>query len=425
MKPLTVVTAVLTLLILALPTGAVYGQTTPPLPPLSPNASVFATGLNNPRGLKLGPDGTLYVAEGGTGGATTTRGKCRQVPAPIGPYLGSPTGSRISRIDASGTRTTVASGFPSSQTAQGSGSLVSGVADIAFIGQTLYALSAGAGCSHGVSGTPNAVVRVNPDGSHTMIANLSAFLKAHPVAHPEADDFEPDGTFYSMIAQGGKLYIVEPNHGELDEVALNGTMRRVIDISASQGHVVPTAVAYRNGTFYVGNLAPFPVKHGTSMIYRITAAGKISVAVGGLAAVVGVAFDRQGQLYVLETSTVDNQAPVPGTGAVVRVTTGGGREVIASGLVFPSSMAFGSDGNLYVSNFGFGFPPGKGEIVRVNLQPANTGGGPASLPNTGQTGTGMVALFAAAVTLICAGASLSLLRRRTIKQGAPRPLHQG
>src|SRR5579884_3184276 len=33
---------------------------------LSPNAAVFATGLFNPRGLNFGPDGALYVAEGGT-----------------------------------------------------------------------------------------------------------------------------------------------------------------------------------------------------------------------------------------------------------------------------------------------------------------------------------------------------------------------
>jgi len=41
---------------------------------------------------------------------------------------------------------------------------------------------------------------VNPDGTWTLIADLSAFQQAHPVANPEPDDFEPDGTWYSMVA---------------------------------------------------------------------------------------------------------------------------------------------------------------------------------------------------------------------------------
>src|ERR1700733_15241476 len=70
------------------------------------NVTVFATGLNNPRGLKFGPDGFLYVAEGGAGGSASTVGLCDQVVPPIGPYTGGFT-ARISKIAPDGTRTTV------------------------------------------------------------------------------------------------------------------------------------------------------------------------------------------------------------------------------------------------------------------------------------------------------------------------------
>src|SRR6266581_8611378 len=86
-----------------------------PLRSTSATVTVFATGLNNPRGLKFGPDGNLYVAEGGTGGSATTVGLCPQVPFPVGPYSGGFT-SRISRIDSLGNRHTVVDGLPSSQT---------------------------------------------------------------------------------------------------------------------------------------------------------------------------------------------------------------------------------------------------------------------------------------------------------------------
>jgi hypothetical protein len=109
--------------------------------------SVFAEGFNNPRGLTFGPDGYLYVAEGGAGGDLSTIGLCKQVPG-AGPYTGDFT-ARISKVAPDGTVSTVVDGLPSSQINPALGSLVSGVADVAFIGGKLYAILAGAGCSHG------------------------------------------------------------------------------------------------------------------------------------------------------------------------------------------------------------------------------------------------------------------------------------
>lgn len=342
-------------------TGAAHGSHA------AVQVSVFAKGLEDPRGLAFGPNGALYVAEGGLGGTHSTVGKCMQVPSPVGPYTGGYT-ARISKISQNGTRTTAASGLPSSQTNKATGSLISGVADVAFIGDTMFALLAGAGCSHGVPNTPNGIVRINRNGTWTLVANLSAFLKSHPVAHPNPPDFEPDGTWYSMVAVGGMLYAVEPNHGELDQInPWTGAIQRVKDISEAVGHQVPTAVAYHDGVFYVGNLDTFPVVAGSSHIYRITVGGGFSTFLSGLTTVVGVAFDGQGRMYILEMSTVSGSGPTPGTGAVVRINANGTRTTIASGLTFPTGMAFGPDGDLYVSVFGFGTPPGTGEILKVAL----------------------------------------------------------
>ena len=48
---------------------------------------VIATGFNDPRGLKFGPDGLLYVAEAGIGGANPSTCTPMVVP-PVGPYIG-------------------------------------------------------------------------------------------------------------------------------------------------------------------------------------------------------------------------------------------------------------------------------------------------------------------------------------------------
>ena len=98
--------------------GAARAQARPTL-----QVTVLTSGLENPRGLAFGPDGRLYVAEGGTGGTASTVGQCPQVPG-AGPYTGGMT-ARISRIDVhTGHRTTVVDGLPSSTTSAAVGSFV-------------------------------------------------------------------------------------------------------------------------------------------------------------------------------------------------------------------------------------------------------------------------------------------------------------
>ena len=331
-----------------------------------PTVSVFATGFNNPRGLKFGPDCHLYVAEAGLGGTTNTSGICPDIQpgaAAGGPFLGSPTGGRISRVNADGVRTTVTDQLPTTVSAFGD---VLGVTDVAFIGNHLYALL-WAGCSHGVIGVPNGLVRINLDGTHTVIADIGAWQVDNPVAvGNRGEDFEPEGNPNSMITVGSTFYVVEANQGQLLKVKLDGTVSRVVDISASQGHIVPTVADFHHGSFYVGNLGAFPIVDGSSNIYKISQDGDITIAATGFTAIDGLVFDKKGRIYVLEIST-GNPFPTPGTGRIVRVNKDGSKEVIATGLSNPTAMTLGPDENLYVSHWGFGAPEGGGQVVKVTL----------------------------------------------------------
>ena len=325
--------------------------------------TVYASGLNLPRGLKFGPDGSLYVAEAGIGGTNlTSSNACMQVPAPVGPYTGNVTGARISKIS-NGQRVTVADNLPSTIDAQGD---IMGVGDVSFIGNTLYAVLAGGGCSHGVPSIPNGIIKVLPNKKWEMVANLSAFQQGNPVADPNAGDFEPDGTWYSMQTVGNDLYAVEPNHGEIDKIDQAGHISRLIDISATQGHIVPTSIIFHDGSFYMVNLSTFPIP-GNSNVYKITLGGKISTVASGFSMAQSIAFDEVGGMYVLE-GTTNNPFPTPATGDVVRIDPSGVKTTLVSGLNFPTAMVMGPDNKLYISNWGFG-PPlvGNGRILQVSI----------------------------------------------------------
>ena len=361
------------------------GQLMAQLPPVPPGATAVAQGLYGPRGLKFGPDGNLYVATSGTAKPQTGAPTCSAVPG--GPYFGDASAT-ILKIDPQGNQTTLATGFPSTfnvPTASGFG-----VGDVAFLDGQLYAVIAGGGCGHGNPTLPNMVAKVDlTTGQWVMIANLSAAVAAHPPAYMDLEDFQPDGDFYSLIAARGKLYTVDPNHGQVWSVTKNGAVEMVTDISKLAAYWIgPTALVDSDGGLLVSNLDAFPITpyasqlfvlrpgcgDGTGYAVEDCGPGTLHVASSstpGVTTVVGMDWGPDGLLYLLELSEPQTATelppffPTPGDGKVVRVRNGLTEDVI-TGLSVPTGMTFGPDGALYVSNWGAA-PAPIGQILRFNL----------------------------------------------------------
>jgi hypothetical protein len=335
----------------------------------SANVSIFSTGFDNPRGLKFGPDGNLYVAEAGLGGTTNTASICPELQLPPelgGLALNGPT-ARISKVTPGSARSTHLANLPSVIFPWGD---IYGVSDVAFIGGTMYAVLMGAGCENG-STTPLSVIRVNDSGSSPewqVVADLGKYRLHHTVAFPATYDASFEGVWYSMIAIRGQLYALDANHGEIVSVDPSGAISQFVDISSYFGHGIPTALAW-HGNLYVGTLGLFaPIQAGAQSVSKVNPDGKLKVTDTGFTAVLGIAFDNRDRLYVLETSGAGFDFPAPNTGRIVRRNPSGTTDVIATGLDRPSAMTYGPDGLLYVSEVGYGeFSPGLGRILRVTI----------------------------------------------------------
>jgi len=334
-----------------------------------PSVTTYATGLTNPRGLAFGPDGHLYVAEAGTGGdqkATDETG-CPAEFNIYSPYEAGYSG-RVTRVLANGTTQTVAANLPSTRD-NGGGGL--GPTDVAFIGDQLYVLIEMGGCSHALPDDLPAILRVNPDGSTTNVANLNAWHAANPPnfvkdTDPETTDQEPGGVFHSMIAHGKYLYVVETNRGFLLRVdPKSGVIETLYDMSVDNKEHNPIVMARRGNEFHVGTFGEDGGPAELAVFDKYFAG--YSLPFQSLNPIVGLAW-RGNRLYGVEIFPLDDPWSTDSANLIAFDSKTGTRtEVLTRFASFPNGLVAGPDGALYTSNWGISFKEGGGDgsVLRI------------------------------------------------------------
>ena len=381
---LLVTLAVVTLLGLSAP-AALGQESTPATSDPPEGVTVVASGLTNPRGFNWGDDGTLFVALAGNGGMTTNpepEASAAEVPAAeVAEGEATPDlvadSAEVLVADNSGAVVQIVDGCPV-EVAAGLPSYnflplnwADGVIDVAIMDGTMYALVDGGGEVALHPDEPNGVYRVLADGTTELVADLSAWFRANPVAEP-VGEISPDGQPYAMVPGDGVLWISESNHEQILTVTPDGTISRFIDLSpgAEFGTTVPTGIAPApDGGIYVGFLTELPFPDGAARVVEIAADGTVSDAWTGLTAVTDIAVSPDGTLYAVELSTGNTDTEPfyqENSGRVVRQTGPDTLEEIATGLNFPVHIGFDQNGDLHVAGPAVNANGGEGTIIRMD-----------------------------------------------------------
>ena len=345
----------------------------PPGPPLPANATPVGMGLDNPRGLTIGPDGALYVAEAGSAG---------DGPCIIGPEGDTEcygfTGA-VTRI-ADGGQERVITGLRSR--ALEDGSQATGPHDLAFQDGDLYAVV-------GLGADPSDRVDLDDDGpdlgrvvriaggEREIFADIAAFeLEENPAGG------QLDSNPYSLVAlDDGGFLVADAGANALFRVDADGIVSTVTvfpermvegpDGQEMPMQSVPDSVAVGpDGDYYVGELTGFPFPPGGANVYRVPASGgEAEVFADGFTNILSITFGPDGSLYVLEFNrgglfNVDPSDPTTLEGSVIRVAPDGSRSVVASsGLIAPTAVEVAEDGTIYVSMLGI--LPGAGLVIQL------------------------------------------------------------
>jgi len=386
--------------------------------------STVATGLLNPRGLTVAEDGTIYVAEAGTGGtepdfpsspvaspgaslpASSIGALASPIASPASASAGAsgspaPVGShgetgQVTKITADGQQSVLVSGL----TSYNFGPEVVGPAGVA-VGTdgTIYVSIGGPGPGTAMfqpAGNADSVVSVDSAGTITPLANIGEYERTNN-PDPNAVDSNvggmalgSDGLLYVADSGGNDLYSVDPTSKELKVVTVFPGLPSADNApNPARGGLpevdpVPTTVsADPTGGVYVGFLTGAALwgSPGSAKVVHVGTDGTTDDAVTGLNMVTGVAV-KDDLVYASELSTNFISEP-PAAGAIASATRGGTPETIFSEVSLPYGIALAPDsGSLYIVINATGQPGAApdGQVINCPLPETPSASPSASTP---------------------------------------------
>jgi hypothetical protein len=295
---------------------------------------LLVSGLDGGSGSTIGPDGALYVVE--------------------------PAAGEVSRIDLGTGKAEVVADCLPDRAIEG----VAGAMDVAFIGATMYALTAVVGPDVGGSGTTG-VYRVH-EGSCDVVADIGQWSIDNPPP-PGFDYFVASGVPYAMEPYEGGFLVTDGHLNRVLRVGLDGQ----IDVVLQLGNVVPTGLDLYWGQVFMAQAGAVPHRpeDGVVVTFSVRCPEPEVIAAGG-PLLVDVELGGEALYALAQGDFPEGAEPgapaLPDTGLLLRADGKGGFDVLVEGLDRPTSLEV-VHGRAYVVTL-------DGEVLRYRLHSDHSGG---------------------------------------------------
>jgi hypothetical protein len=326
---------------------------------VTPPGTVVMSNLDNPRHLAFGPEGGLYVAEAGHGGAAPCifiRGETQ--------CAGS--SGAVSRLW-HGVQSRVVTGLPSYAGPSGNGATGppavsfhgrgNGYVVLGLGGETIPPSAFRAAMGNGFGRT----VRFKPNGHWSYVDDIAGYEEAN---NPDGGPL--DSNPYDVLAEAGGRVVIDAGGNDLVRVKANGSISTVaVFPSRSHGRNTdssPTAVTRGpDGAYYVGELSGAPFTPDQAHVYRVVPGQPPEEYGPTFSFIIDIAWGPDGNLYVLEFASGPD---LSGPGTLWRLESDGTKTAVVTDLIAPGGVVFGRDGAFYISNKSV--LAGAGEVLRFD-----------------------------------------------------------